>query len=76
MNEVLKREVAHSKRSTALGTIICPKCGKSGQLKRKTTYYKGKPSSTYLEIDHYKTLNHRDGYAYCCYLGVDKNDLS
>lgn len=64
------REGGRSKTSKAEGTIKCPKCGKEGQLKKRTTQYKGKASSVYLQVDHYKTKWHGDGYSHSCYLGV------
>ena len=67
-NQHEPKKGGRSKTSKALGTIICPKCGETGQLKLRTAYYKGKENTMYLQVDHYKTAFHGSGYVRSCYL--------
>ena len=60
-----------SKTSKAKGTVMCPKCGDVGQLKHRTTYYKGKKGTVYAQVDHWNVGNsHSSGYKGSCYIGV------
>lgn len=63
------RSRSSSITSKALGKIDCPKCGRVGQLKRRTSGY----GNSYFQVDHFKRGNsHASGYGGCCYLRTCK----
>ena len=61
------------KTTTSLGFVICPKCGRIGQLKlRRGKYYEVhhyKGNKIQLKDTQYKRSGFKGKYLYSCYIG-------
>jgi hypothetical protein len=73
-----RKQRQHIVKSKARGEVICPKCGKQGQMKRRTLAEDKErvADRQYISIDHYKNPKwHGDGFLRTCYIGKHTPEL-